>query len=359
MYNSAFPLGITHNAQSWLMTCVMQLPTPCCCQVIDLGSAEFVCQGQDVPHAFGTVRYSSPEMAAHSAGPASDVWSAGIVLCHVLTGRVPFLKDTDTDTLNYIKKGPEVKFTGSLWRPISAEAKDLIRRMLQPDPERRPSASELLTHPWLAAAAPSVTIPAAIVHQLQLFAGLSRARRVLLGVTANSITGSEASRLLKHFLAFDRDFNGTLDYEELASATKQAVPDLSDAELKRLFSALDVDETGSVDFQEFFAGVLQVALKPSHTLDLLEASFKSLDRASKGHITKDDLAEGLRLNSPSAFEALHSSGSLEAELAEEFRALDANGDGVVTLEEFKAALSLPPPIVKDPHMASALSQMAH
>ncbi len=77
-------------------------------QVIDLGSAEFVCQGQEVPHAFGTVRYSSPEMAAHSAGPASDVWSAGIVLYQVLTGRVPFLKDTDTETLNYICKGPEV-----------------------------------------------------------------------------------------------------------------------------------------------------------------------------------------------------------------------------------------------------------
>lgn len=78
-------------------------------QVIDLGSAEFVCQGQEVPHAFGTVRYSSPEMAAHSAGPASDVWSVGVVLCQVLTGRVPFLKDTDLDTLNYIKKGPEVR----------------------------------------------------------------------------------------------------------------------------------------------------------------------------------------------------------------------------------------------------------
>lgn len=76
--------------------------------MIDLGSAEFVCQGQEVSHAFGTVRYSSPEMAAHSAGPASDVWSAGIVLCHVLTGRVMFLKDTDTETLNYIKTGPEV-----------------------------------------------------------------------------------------------------------------------------------------------------------------------------------------------------------------------------------------------------------
>lgn len=115
----------------------------------------------------------------------------------------------------------QVKFSGSVWRQISPQAKDLIRQMLQPDPEHRPSASELLSHPWLAATAPSTAIPAAIVQQLQLFAGLSRARRVLLGVTANSITGSEASRLLKQFLAVDRDYNGTLDYEELASATKQ------------------------------------------------------------------------------------------------------------------------------------------
>ena len=82
---------------------------PLLLQVIDLGSAEFVAVGQEVPHAFGTVRYSSPEMAAHSAGPASDVWSAGVLLCHVLTGRVPFLKDNDLDTLEMIRKGPEVR----------------------------------------------------------------------------------------------------------------------------------------------------------------------------------------------------------------------------------------------------------
>lgn len=93
--------------------------------------------------------------------------------------------------------------------------------MLQPEPEQRPSASQLLTHPWLAAVAPQTAIAPHIVHQLQLFAGLSRARRVMLGVAANSITGCEASMMLKHFLAFDKDFNGTLDYQELATATKE------------------------------------------------------------------------------------------------------------------------------------------
>jgi calcium-dependent protein kinase len=115
----------------------------------------------------------------------------------------------------------QIKFSGSAWRRISQDAKDCIKAMLQPEPAARPPASQLLTHPWLAAAAPQTDIPEAIVHQLQLFAGLSRARRVVLGVAAKSISGTEASRLLKQFLAFDTDFNGTLDYHELASATRQ------------------------------------------------------------------------------------------------------------------------------------------
>jgi hypothetical protein len=59
------------------------------------------------------------------------------------------------------------------------------------------------------------------MHQLQLFAGLSRARRVMLGVAARNINGSEASRMLKAFLAVDKDFNGTLEFAELAVAAKQ------------------------------------------------------------------------------------------------------------------------------------------
>ncbi len=61
-------------------------------QVIDFGSSEFVQPGQEVARAFGTVRYCSPEMANDSAGQKSDVWSAGIVMYHMLGGKPPFLK---------------------------------------------------------------------------------------------------------------------------------------------------------------------------------------------------------------------------------------------------------------------------
>lgn len=65
----------------------------------------------------------------------------------------------------------------------------------------------------------------------------------------------------------------------------------------------------------------------------------TLTRTRKGHLTKADLAEGLRIASPTAFTALSNAGSLESELAEEFAAMDANGDGKISFEEFKTALS--------------------
>jgi calcium-dependent protein kinase len=81
-------------------------------KVVDLGAAEFVGAQGHVQHAFGTVRYSSPEMAREGAGQKSDVWSAGVVVYQILSGKVPFLKRNDVGTLEYIMKGPQVRLGG-------------------------------------------------------------------------------------------------------------------------------------------------------------------------------------------------------------------------------------------------------
>ncbi len=35
------------------------------------------------------------------------------------------------------------------WNDVSAEGKDMVRRLLQPDPGKRLSAAAALEHPWL------------------------------------------------------------------------------------------------------------------------------------------------------------------------------------------------------------------
>ena len=46
-------------------------------------------------------------------------------------------------------QSPHKSFHEQYWDNVSEEAKDLISKMLTVDPAERPSAAELLHHPWL------------------------------------------------------------------------------------------------------------------------------------------------------------------------------------------------------------------
>ena len=46
-------------------------------------------------------------------------------------------------------KNCEYSFAGEHWEGVSDEAKDLIRQLLQLNAQLRPSAQQVLQHPWL------------------------------------------------------------------------------------------------------------------------------------------------------------------------------------------------------------------
>jgi len=65
-------------------------------------------------------------------GAASDIWSCGVILFALLTGRLPFDDENIRVLLQKVKNG---RF--SIPADLPADAKDLITRMLVVDPERR------------------------------------------------------------------------------------------------------------------------------------------------------------------------------------------------------------------------------
>jgi len=98
----------------------------------------------------GTLEYLAPEMINRTGHDTRlDLWNLGILLFELLTGRAPFRSSNQAELLNKIKAA-KVGFPKNF--PVAA--KDLVRKLLNPNPRERLSIEELLDHPWMQQHAP-------------------------------------------------------------------------------------------------------------------------------------------------------------------------------------------------------------
>lgn len=89
----------------------------------------------------GTPRYMSPEQARGEASDAaSDMYSFGLMLQHIFTGKAPYDETVDQTTiLDKAMKAETIPVTG-----VSPDLASLINRLKSPVPTARPSATEAL-----------------------------------------------------------------------------------------------------------------------------------------------------------------------------------------------------------------------
>ena len=99
--------------------------------------------------AVGTPIYMAPEVITnHGYSQQCDIWSIGIVLHTLLSGKAPFIANNEEDLRELIKKGV-LNFSTESWDGISPAAKQLIEGMLKVDPAYRLTSKEVLFHPWM------------------------------------------------------------------------------------------------------------------------------------------------------------------------------------------------------------------
>lgn len=97
----------------------------------------------------GTPYYIAPEvLAGREYDEKVDVWSAGVILYIMLGGAPPFYGETVEETFDAVLRG-NLRFPSRVFRSVSPQAKDLIRKMLCKDVSRRFSADDVLRHPWV------------------------------------------------------------------------------------------------------------------------------------------------------------------------------------------------------------------
>lgn len=120
-------------------------------KLVDFGMAALQPKGKLLTTPCGSVHYAAPEVFEKSYdGSKVDVWSLGIILHVMLTGATPFYYDARTMNRD-VRIWHDVIKAGvfPMDEDLSAEAQDLLLRMLTPSPKARISMEEVFHHPFV------------------------------------------------------------------------------------------------------------------------------------------------------------------------------------------------------------------
>eukprot|EP01084_Bolivina_argentea_P195581 335477_1 len=100
----------------------------------------------------GSSYYVAPEiLLCKEYNQSVDMWSLGVIIYILLCGFPPFFDVNLNDKTLYdlIKKG-EYSFRSPFWDNVSEYGKDLIRKLLVVDSDKRMTAKKMLKHSWIA-----------------------------------------------------------------------------------------------------------------------------------------------------------------------------------------------------------------
>ncbi|KAD6796090.1 hypothetical protein E3N88_06986 [Mikania micrantha] len=277
----------------------------------------------------GIAYYVAPEVLKRKSGPASDVWSIGVITYILLCGRRPFWDKTEDGIFKEVLRN-KPDFRRKPWPSISTSAKDFVRKLLVKDPRARFTAAQALSHPWVreGGSASEIPLDISVLSNMRQFVKYGRLKQFALRALASTLDEEELSDLKDQFHAIDIDKSGAISLEEMRQALAKDLPwKIKESRVSEILEAIDSNTDGLVDFTEFVAATLHVHQLEEHNSvkwqQLSQAAFEKFDVDRDGYITPEEIKmhTGLR-------------GSVDPILEE----ADIDKDGRISLPEFRRLL---------------------
>ncbi|XP_039666656.1 obscurin isoform X9 [Perca fluviatilis] len=118
-------------------------------KICDFGFCQEIDTSRHQYSMFGTPEFVAPEIVHQEpVTVTTDIWSVGVIAYICLVCRCPFAGPTDRATLLRVGEGT-LNWDAPDVSSRSPDAQNFLHMLLQPDPEKRPSAFECLSHKWL------------------------------------------------------------------------------------------------------------------------------------------------------------------------------------------------------------------
>ncbi|XP_015055614.1 calcium-dependent protein kinase 32-like [Solanum pennellii] len=297
-------------------------------KAIDFGLSVFFKPGERFNEIVGSPYYMAPEVLKRDYGPEVDVWSAGVILYILLCGVPPFWAETEQGVAQAIIRSV-VNFKRDPWPKVSDNAKDLVKKMLNPDPSQRLTAQEVLDHPWIqnAKKAPNVSLGETVKARLKQFSMMNKLKKRALRVIAEHLTVDEVAGIKEGFQLMDIGNKGKIDVNELRVGLQKLGHQIPESDVQILMDVGDVDKDGFLDYGEFVA--ISVHLRKMANEEHLKKAFDFFDRNQNGYIEIEELREALddeiETNSEEVINAI-------------MQDVDTDKDGRISYDEFSTMM---------------------
>lgn len=295
-------------------------------KLIDFGTSRFVTPEKKLNKAIGTCYYMAPEILTTSYNKQVDVWSLGVILYIMLCGHVPFPGKNDQEIYSKIKGAP-LSFGLQAWQGVSEEAKNLLRKMLDKNPNTRFTIDQVFNDNWLQsrgmAKVPDRQLEASSLQNLTSFRTHSRLQTAIYTfIVSQILDSSHFDKLREVFMNIDKNGDGFLSSDEINKAIDSFDFRVSPEEI---FKQCDTDKNGFINYSEFLTAT--VNQQQAYSKGNLKNAFKRFDKNDDGNIDLQELKESLGASQ---------SDSIVKKMLDE---ADTNKDGMIDFEEFVQHMS--------------------
>jgi len=277
--------------------CLLTEGTEWTLKVVDFGLASIRSPTDTIDHWLtgvrGTPSYMSPEVVdmSDSYGLKCDIWSAGVILYLLLTDVHPFFTpECEGNIKRLFERISNMPYLSEPLDRVDAcpEVRDLVDRMLRKEPQLRPTALEVLSHPWVVSEVQwDHARVRSVLKSVTGFGKTTHFERAILMVTAHSLCADQLEELRLAFVSLDKECSGRLSKENIKFAIRSLSMQISDDQLDSMFDAMNVANLGSVSYTEWLSATLHADLVASDKA--VDAAFGFFDSDGDGSVSKSDL----------------------------------------------------------------------
>lgn len=282
--------------------------------------------------------YIAPEIFSNQTDPKSDIWSCGVLLYVLLTGKFPFKGETFEQLKQNIIQG-KLLLNDYYINKASAHVKNILSKLLKLNINERISAEQALEDEWFKSlnireklSDLNINLIQEVIEQIGKFKLTNKLQIPILDFFITKALSEEETKFGAHlFTILDTNNDGEISKEEfihkITEIYEESNQKISKEKLGNLYKIFLFDKLEKVTYKNFSI----VICNRNNVLheEYLEKAFLCLDKDKNKLLSFYDLEFALKKDK------YYDSKKLE----EIFTKSDSNYDGNIDYNEFKKMIA--------------------